>query len=110
MSESRRPRLSLKDGTDWEVPDDLYRKLHGLYYDVDAELAKMSLWCLGNLERRKTKRGARSFVTRWFFRSGKLRQIGMPASVIAAEAVGTRSEPPLEWRRLVSKLKTRGDK
>jgi len=60
--------IPLKDGTAWQVPIEFLGELERLCPRVDAlpTLREIRLWCLGNQDRCKTKRGVKRFVTRWF--------------------------------------------
>lgn len=65
------PAIILNDGSEW-VPDakDL-EEWKSLYSGVDVirELGKARQWCLSNPTKRKTKRGARRFITNWLDRA-----------------------------------------
>lgn len=59
--------LPLVDGSDFEVRQSLVAELEPLYPQVDiaATVNEMKGWLIGNRERRKTRRGIKSFITRW---------------------------------------------
>lgn len=84
-------KIPLKDGSDYDLPEDFYRELHALYYGVDSELRKMRVWCLANPEKRKTRRGAKRFVASWCLRALQTRPVETPKSLVEVGAV--HSEP-----------------
>jgi hypothetical protein len=45
--------------------------------DVHREMLRAAEWCRGKPERRKTLRGARSFITGWLSRSSQRREVTM---------------------------------
>jgi hypothetical protein len=63
------PRLILKDGSEYQLDEQLYSELAKVYFDVDRQLAKMRLWCMVNPEKRKTRRGIKRFIVAWFNRA-----------------------------------------
>lgn len=59
--------IPLNDGSMYNVPKadiEIYRKLYPVV-DIEQELRKMIGWCMSNEAYRKTKRGVKSFITRW---------------------------------------------
>lgn len=91
--------IPLRDGTDYEIPEDFVRELNALYYGVETEFYRMRLWCLANPDRRKTKRGARRFVFNWINKACQVR----PKAREVCKSVQTRIVPvsaePLEVRK-----------
>jgi hypothetical protein len=67
--------IPLKDGSEYEVPNEFFRELNLVYYGVDAELGKMRVWCLANPDRRKTKRGVKRFIANWVSRACVIRPV-----------------------------------
>ena len=61
------PALILNDGSEWRPTQDDINGWCSLYSAVDIiyEMGKMREWCKSNPTKRKTKRGIRSFVTKW---------------------------------------------
>jgi hypothetical protein len=57
----------LKDGSKYHIPDEFYNVLQDSFPDIniDHQLRKLSAWCYANDSKRKTKRGAKRFVTSW---------------------------------------------
>lgn len=62
-----KPRIPLKDKTEYEIEEDFYIEITKAYpqVDVDQELARMRVWCLAKPERKKTRRGVRKFISNW---------------------------------------------
>lgn len=61
------PPIILSDKTYYYVTDKdlaLWKECYPAV-DVEQELRKMAAWCDGNPQKRKTKRGVRSFITNW---------------------------------------------
>lgn len=67
------PAIKLKDGSTYTPPRDLIQKWYGVYQNIDVlmELRHMEEWCESNPQKRKTKRGVRTFVTSWLSRADK---------------------------------------
>lgn len=61
------PAIILNDGSDWYPSSEDVATWETLYpgVDVKRELARMREWCINNPQRRKTKTGARRFVSTW---------------------------------------------
>ena len=61
------PAIILNDGSDWYPTAEDLATWETLYpgVDVKRELARMREWCVNNPQRRKTKTGARKFVSTW---------------------------------------------
>ena len=61
------PALILNDGSEWRPTVNDINEWRNFYtgVDVDRELGRMRQWCLSNPQKRKTKSGARRFVTNW---------------------------------------------
>lgn len=59
--------IILNDGSDWYPSVEDVATWETLYpgVDVKRELARMREWCVNNPQRRKTKNGARRFVSTW---------------------------------------------
>jgi len=62
--------LPLRDGSEFGVNQSLVSELEPLYpaVDVPQTLREMKGWLVGNPERRKTRSGARKFITSWLQR------------------------------------------
>ena len=60
--------MLLKNGDDYYPTDDELNALRKAYpnVDIDAELAKMEVWCLANPKKRKVH--AMRFITNWLSR------------------------------------------
>ena len=60
-------RLPLNDGSCFDISAQDVANWSSLYpaVDVEQELRKMIGWCESNPQKRKTKRGAAAFITRW---------------------------------------------
>lgn len=65
------PSIPLNDGTDFQVPPDLFAELCAAYSNIDvpAELRKARAWCVSNPAERKTRRGAGKFLNSWMSRA-----------------------------------------
>lgn len=61
----------LNDGTDYWIPENDLATYKELYpgIDVEQELRSMKGWCLSNPKNRKTRSGAKRFITSWLSRS-----------------------------------------
>lgn len=59
--------IPLKDGTEWQCPEDYYRELVSAYpkKDIASEFKKMRIWSLSNKGKRKTRSGVEKFVNNW---------------------------------------------
>lgn len=57
-----------KDSPPWELRESFYKKLTTAYPGVnaEAEFAKVDVWSEANPAKRKTPRGMKAFLTRWF--------------------------------------------
>lgn len=66
--------IPLRDGTEYVVTEDQIRELAPLCAPLDAlvELKKAQAWCINTPERRKTRKGARRFVTSWLLRATRM--------------------------------------
>lgn len=64
------PGIILNDGSDWYPTIEDVKGWEDLYpgVDVKREFAKMREWCINNPKKRKTKTGARKFVSTWLDR------------------------------------------
>lgn len=62
--------LPLIDGSEFQVRQSLVAELEPLYplVDISATVSEMKGWLIGNPERRKTRRGVRSFMVKWLQR------------------------------------------
>jgi len=65
--------LLLKDGSYYELSPEDYIYFQHLYpeVDIDQELRNMAGWCYTHPQRRKTRRGAKSFINAWLCRANK---------------------------------------
>lgn len=65
------PTITLKDGTLYSPPLELFLKWEAAYpgIKVREEFPKMEAWLLSNLDKRKTRRGAPSFINGWLGRA-----------------------------------------
>jgi len=65
--------ILLKDGTTYELSaqDYIFFQNHYPDVDIDEQFRKMESWCYCNPERRKTRRGAKSFINAWLCRANK---------------------------------------
>ena len=63
--------MILKDGTDFYPDMHSVTMLRKAYpnIQIEQEISKMDAWCLCNPGRRKTKRGALSFINSWLSRA-----------------------------------------
>ena len=59
--------IPLNDGTEYPISEEYAAEMQKLYPSVDVmqQLRAMRAWSLSNPERRKTKRGVKSFINRW---------------------------------------------
>lgn len=60
--------IPTKEG-DIEIPLDWITIWNQAYYDVPRTLEDIRIWCYDNPQKRKTKRGLRSFLGRWIRKS-----------------------------------------
>lgn len=60
-------KLPLNDKTEFDVTEKMVAEYKELYpaVDVEQELRNMRGWCLSNPQKRKTRRGAPSFINNW---------------------------------------------
>ena len=72
-------RLEVKGGQVVEFTDGFAKSMEPLYpgVDVHREMLRAAEWCRGKPERRKTLKGARSFITGWLSRSSQRREVTM---------------------------------
>lgn len=65
--------LLLKDNTTYTLSDEDYIFFQNHYptVDIDSELRTMQAWCYSNPSKRKTRRGAKSFINAWLCRTSK---------------------------------------
>jgi hypothetical protein len=65
--------ILLKDGSTYQLSDEDYIFFQNHYpdVDIDKELREMSAWCYANPQKRKTHRGAKTFINAWLCRSNK---------------------------------------
>ena len=63
--------LPLIDGTSFEVTEQYFNELAGLYLgvDVDEQFRIIKAWLLANPTRRKTRKGIQRFITNWLTRA-----------------------------------------
>jgi hypothetical protein len=60
--------LKLKDNSNYEIDNDLIKKLSDIYgkdIKIAKELKKMQAWLLLNVNNRKTRRGIKRFIANW---------------------------------------------
>ena len=65
------PKLTLRGGVEMDIPNDwvdAWCVLYGTDYTL-REIKKACIWSLDNVDRRKTKRGARRFLGSWLMRN-----------------------------------------
>ena len=69
--------MLLKDGTEYELSaeDYIFYQNHYPDVDIDAELREMAAWCFSNPQKRKTRRGAKTFINAWLCRSNKAKPL-----------------------------------
>ncbi len=70
-------QLKLKDGTYFAIAESHLAELEQTYgdqVDVDKQLRQAVQWCRDNPEKRKTRRGARKFLSGWLSRATTPRQ------------------------------------
>ena len=65
--------LVLKDGTMFEVTEEMLRKYQKVYKNLDCkqEIEKMALWCDSTPAKRKTKAGISRFINNWLSRESE---------------------------------------
>lgn len=65
--------ILLKDGTTFELSaeDYIYFQNHYPDVDIDKELREMEAWTFSNPQKRKTRRGAKTFINAWLCRANK---------------------------------------
>lgn len=90
--------IPTKDG-DLEIPQDWISLWNEVYYDVPKTLEDIRLWCFDNAQKRKTKRGLRSFIGRWIRKSC----IKRPMSVVD-RPLGSPHRAPQETMALSERL------
>lgn len=85
-------KIPLKNGEEFEIPQEWIQEWNELYYDVPRTLADIRIWCLDNPGKRKTRRGFRAFLGRWIRKSCTKRPlVARPeATSLRAEAVEPR--------------------
>jgi hypothetical protein len=61
-------KVSGKDAAEWALPQSFHEKLTAAFPAVDsmAQYAKVDLWAEANPAKRKTPRGMKAFLLRWF--------------------------------------------
>jgi hypothetical protein len=96
-------KIPLRDGSEYEIPEQFWLELCALYYGVETELYRMRLWCLANPDRRKTRRGARRFVFNWVNKACQVKpkvaeRIYAPPER-PSEPLGTRRERLAELKK-----------
>lgn len=80
--------IPTKDG-DLEIPTDWITIWNQVYYDVPRTLEDIRIWCYDNPQKRKTKRGLRSFLGRWIRKSCIKRPM---VAVEVSRSIPTRAE------------------
>lgn len=65
--------LLLKDNTTYTLSDEDYIFFQNHYpdLDIDTEFREMEAWTYSNPSKRKTRRGAKSFINAWLCRTSK---------------------------------------
>jgi hypothetical protein len=98
-------KIPLKDGTEYELPEQFWRELCETYYGAETELYRMRLWCLANPDRRKTRRGARRFVFNWINKAcqikPKLTERALPLVEKPREPLESRKERLAELKKVL---------
>lgn len=80
----------LEDGTEYAVGESEFEELRSRYPTINvlSELAILKGWCLDNPGKRKTRRGAKAFISNWMNRVKREREIAEAAAnaVMASNA------------------------
>lgn len=118
-------QLTLKDGTEYVLPQALEAELRSVYRGIslEKEFGKMRLWCMKNPSRRKTRNGVERFIVNWLnkaqpeiaatlprcVRCAKLAALhthngGSYCTPCLAAVVGTRDSEPRKIGSLLDKL------
>ena len=118
-------KLSLKDGTEFEIPTGLAEELGRVYRGISLqkEFAKMSIWLKANPKRRKSRAGCMRFIVNWLNKAQPEIAADLPkcircyknpalhahngsvyCSPCLAAVVGTRDSEPRKIGSLLDKL------
>ena len=67
MTENKMPKIPLKNGSEYKIPETLLSEFKQTYPAVDiiSEMWKMRAWSLSNPLKRKTQRGVKAFMNSW---------------------------------------------
>lgn len=70
---SSAPTIPLDDGTEYEVPEDLFAELAAAYPDISVleQLHRCRAWNLSNPKKRKTRAGVKRHLNEWLSRAQK---------------------------------------
>jgi hypothetical protein len=98
--------VPLRDGSDYEIPEDFIAELNTVFYGVDTELYRMRIWCLANPSRQKTRRGAKRFVFNWINKACAVKQKAaartLPVMDKPAEPLEVRQENLAKLKRALA--------
>ena len=63
-------KIPLSDGTEWQMPLELYQEYSRIYPSVNVKtaVANMRIWSISNPTKKKTRRGITRFVNSWLER------------------------------------------
>ncbi len=94
-------QLPLKDGTLFSITEAHVAELEETYkgqVDVDTHLRRAIQWCRDNPDKRKTKRGARKFISGWLSRAATPYRpksfSGEPEVEVQCESCGAEMDEP----------------
>jgi hypothetical protein len=96
-------QMPLKDGTSFNITEAHIAELEETYksqVDVDTHLRRAVQWCRDNPDKRKTKRGARKFISGWLSRAATPYRpksfSGEPDTEVQCESCGAEMDEPTE--------------
>lgn len=99
----------LNDGSEWRPDEALFAEYVRLYpgVDVKQQFNEMRAWCLGNPEKRKTRRGVRRFVNTWLSKAqDKASAVNRPAQ--NWNGTSGYNRPPATQRESLQEYAERG--
>lgn len=99
----------LNDGSEWRPDEALFAEYVRLYpgVDVKQQFNEMRAWCLGNPEKRKTRRGVRRFANTWLSKAqDKASAVNRPAQ--NWNGTSGYNRPPATQRESLQEYAERG--
>ena len=104
-------KFPLNDGTEYEVTADKVRQYAELYpvVNVEQELRNMTGWCVSNPAKRKTRRGADSFINRWLAGEQDKGGTKNAGNSVSSSANAEKSQRRKSHSQLIAEAKERGE-